>query len=78
MVLFVSCDLEAILKEVNGLRTEFGHFRERFLEGQAFDLRRIAGLEQAKNHLVKKDRGAIFNALLIANRGKMFAKDARQ
>jgi hypothetical protein len=44
----------------------------------AHDRRRLAALEKAEPQPKQKDRGEILLALLVANGGKMLAKDARQ
>jgi hypothetical protein len=58
--------------------SEFEDYRARAAEYQAFDRRRIAALERGKIQPARKDRGEVLKALLAANGGKMFAKDARQ
>jgi len=44
----------------------------------AFDRRRLAKLEKIEPQPLQKDRGDILRALIVANGGKMLAKDARQ
>jgi hypothetical protein len=44
----------------------------------AYDRQRIAKLEHREPQPLQKDRGEILRALLVANGGKMLAKDARQ
>lgn len=43
----------------------------------AEDRKRLAKLEQGEQQPAQKDRSEILRALLVANGGKMFAKDAR-
>jgi hypothetical protein len=77
-VLLPASDLAAILQEVRSLRTEFEQFREQVADDQAADRRRIKALETTEPQPLQKDRGEILRALLMANGGKMLAKDARQ
>jgi len=44
----------------------------------AFDRQRLSKLEQSEPQPLQRDRGEILRALLAANSGKMFAKEARQ
>jgi hypothetical protein len=44
----------------------------------AMDRQRIAKLERIEPQPMQRDRGEILRALLVANGGKMLAKDARQ
>jgi len=44
----------------------------------AYDRQRISKLEQREPQPLQKDRGEILRALLVANGGKMLAKEARQ
>jgi septal ring factor EnvC (AmiA/AmiB activator) len=44
----------------------------------AYDRQRLAKLERVEPQPLQKDRGEILRALLVANGGKMLAKDARQ
>lgn len=44
----------------------------------AYDRRRLAALEKVELQPMQKDRGEILRALLVANGGKMLAKEARQ
>lgn len=44
----------------------------------AFDRQRLAALEKVEPQPLQKDRGEILRALLVANGGKMMAKEARQ
>jgi hypothetical protein len=44
----------------------------------AYDRQRIAKLEQREPQPMQKDRGEILRVLLVANGGKMLAKEARQ
>lgn len=77
-VLLAAQDLAAILQEVRNLREEFEEFREQIAKDQAYDRRRIATLERGNIQPAQRDRGEVLKALLSANGGKMFAKDARQ
>jgi uncharacterized membrane protein len=43
----------------------------------AYDRQRISRLEKVEPQPLQKDRGEILRALLVANGGKMLAKDAR-
>jgi hypothetical protein len=44
----------------------------------ALDRQRLAKLEKVEPQPLQKDRGAVLRALIVANGGKMLAKDARQ
>ena len=44
----------------------------------AYDRQRLAALEKVEPQPLQKDRGEILRALLVANGGKMMAKEARQ
>ena len=44
----------------------------------AYDRQRISKLENKEPKPMQKDRGEILRALIVANGGKMLAKDARQ
>ena len=44
----------------------------------AIDRQRLKRLEKAEPQPLQKDRGEILRALIVANGGKMLAKDARQ
>jgi uncharacterized membrane protein len=44
----------------------------------AQDRRRLAALETTQPQPLQKDRGEILRALIVANGGKMLAKEARQ
>lgn len=44
----------------------------------AYDRQRISKLEQKEPQPLQKDRGEILRALIVANGGKMLAKEARQ
>jgi len=44
----------------------------------AYDRQRISKLEKVEPQPLQKDRGEILRALLVANGGKMLAKDARK
>jgi hypothetical protein len=44
----------------------------------AYDRQRLAKLERVEPQPMQRDRGEILRALLVANGGKMLAKDARQ
>ena len=44
----------------------------------AYDRQRIAKLEQREPQPLQKDRGDVLRALILANDGKMLAKDARK
>jgi hypothetical protein len=44
----------------------------------AYDRQRIAKLEQKEPQPLQRDRGEILRALLVANNGKLLAKQARQ
>jgi len=52
---------------------------ERFARDIAYDRQRLAKLETPPDLMPsQKDRGEILRALLVANSGKMFEKEARQ
>jgi len=44
----------------------------------AYDRQRLAKLEKIEPQPLQRDRGEILRALIVANDGKMLAKDARQ
>jgi len=77
-VLLTAKDLAAILTEIKSLREEFELFREEAGLERARDRKRITALESIEPQPKQKDRGELLKALLVANGGKMFAKDARQ
>lgn len=65
------------MAEVKSMQSEFEDYRARAAKEQAFGRRRIAAFEKGKIQPAQKDRGEVLKALLAANGGKMFAKDAR-
>ena len=77
-ILLPASDLARILNEVRSLRNEFDQFREQLAEDQAADRRRIKALEVVEPQPAQKKRGEVLKALIAANGGKMFAKEARQ
>ena len=77
-VLLAASDLATILSEIKATRTELDALREEVARERAIDRRRIAALEREEPQPMQKDRGEILHALLVANGGKMLAKDARK
>ena len=77
-VLMAASDLTMILSEMKATRTELDALREEVARERAIDRRRIAALEREEPQPLQKDRGEILRALLVANGGKMLAKDARK
>ena len=51
---------------------------ERLALDIALDRQRLTKLEKVEPQPLQKDRGEILRALIVANGGKMLAKDARQ
>ena len=76
-VLLPASDLAAILEEVRRQGEEIDHLREN-QEIHASLLAKLKGKVEPKGGPCQRDRGEILRALLAANGGKMFAKDARQ
>jgi hypothetical protein len=76
-VLLPASDLAAILSEVRRQREEIDLLQEN-QEMQASLLAKLKGKVEPKGGPCQRDRGEVLRALLAANGGKMFAKDARQ
>jgi len=60
------------------LKRELCDLQEITARERAYDRQRIAKLESVDPQPLQKDRAEILHALLIANGGKMLAKDARK
>ena len=67
-----------ILSEMKTIRAELDALREDVARERAIDRRRITALEREEPQPLQKDRGEILRALLVANGGRMLAKEARQ
>ncbi|MGA9099566.1 MAG: hypothetical protein WB392_11620 [Methanotrichaceae archaeon] len=52
--------------------------KERFALDIAYDQQRISKLETKELQPLQRDRSEVLRALLVANNGKMLAKDARK
>jgi hypothetical protein len=71
--------LNRIIQEaLDGLRVELDLFREEVARERSYDRKRLAALEKEPPQKAQIDRGEVLKALIMANGGKMFAKDARQ
>lgn len=77
-VLMAASDLTMILSEIKATRAELDALREEVAKERAIDRRRIAALGRDEPQPMQKDRGEILRALLVANGGKILAKEARQ
>jgi len=74
-----------ILQEVQSLKDQIvalearqnDHY-ERLDRDITYDRQRLARLERVEPQPLQKDRGEILRALIMANGGRMLAKDARQ
>ncbi|NLE25793.1 MAG: hypothetical protein GX625_10730, partial [Clostridiaceae bacterium] len=74
-----------IVQEVHSLRDQIAALEshqaadiERLALDIALDRQRLAKLEKVEPQPLQRDRGDILRALIVANGGKMLAKDARQ
>jgi hypothetical protein len=67
-----------ILQEIEELRSRQDSDYERFTGDICDHGQRLKNLEKIEPQPLQKDRGEILRALLVANGGKMLAKDARQ
>jgi len=67
-----------ILHELQALRASQEADIERLALDIALDRQRLARLEKVEPQPLQRDRAEILRALLVANGGKMLAKDARQ
>ncbi len=78
-------EFKVIVQEVHSLRDQIAALEshqaadiERLALDMALDRQRITKLEKVEPQPLQKDRGEILRALIVANGGKMLAKDARQ
>jgi hypothetical protein len=69
---------EIITKATKPILDRLDALQEVIALERAYDRQRIAKLEQSKPQPLQRDRREILKALLVANGGKMLAKDARQ
>lgn len=69
---------DALKSTISSFQDEILALREEVALERATDRRRIAELERGNIQPMQRDRAEILRALLAANEGKMFAKDARQ
>jgi hypothetical protein len=67
-----------ILQEIEDLRARQDRDYERFSGDICDHGQRLRNLEKIEPQPLQRDRGEILRALLIANGGKMLAKEARQ
>jgi len=74
-------DLEKIVaaqgKQIAVLTTTQEQDVNRICLDIAYDRQRLARLEKVEPQPIQRDRGEILRALIVANGGKMLAKDAR-
>lgn len=75
----------AILNEVQALKSRIDALEAHQLDDTArlardiaLDRQRLTKMERSEPQPLQRDRGEILRALLVANGGKMLAKDARQ
>ena len=78
-------EFKVIVQEVHSLRDQIAALEAhqlndtaRLARDIALDRQRLAKLEKVEPQPLQKDRGEILRALIVANGGKMLAKDARQ
>ena len=78
-------EFKVIVQEVHSLRDQIAALEarqtadiERLALDIALDRQRLTKLEKVDPQTLQKDRGEILRALIVANGGKMLAKDARQ
>jgi hypothetical protein len=78
-------EFKVIVQEVHSLRDQIAALEarqtadiERLALDIALDRQRLTKLEKVEPQPLQKDRGEILRALIVANGGKMLAKDARQ
>jgi hypothetical protein len=78
-------EFKVIVQEVHSLRDQIAALEAHQLDDTArlardiaLDRQRLAKLEKVEPQPLQKDRGAVLRALIVANGGKMLAKDARQ
>ena len=78
-------EFKVIVQEVHSLRDQIAALEAHQLDNTArlardiaLDRQRLAKLEKVEPQPLQKDRGAVLRALIVANGGKMLAKDARQ
>jgi hypothetical protein len=78
-------EFKVIVQEVHSLRDQIAALEshqaadiERLALDIALDRQRLAKLEKVEPQPLQRDRGDILRALIVANGGKMLAKDARQ
>ena len=78
-------EFKIIVQEVHSLRDQIAALEarqtadiERLALDIALDRQRLTKLEKVEPQPLQKDRGEILRALIVANGGKMLAKDARQ
>jgi len=64
--------------KIAALETTQEHDVSRLALDIAYDRQRLAKLEKIESQPLQRDRGEILRALLVANGGKMLAKEARQ
>jgi hypothetical protein len=69
---------DLISRAVQPLQVELEALKEEISLERAYDRQRIAKLERKEPQPLQRDRGEILRALLVANNGKMLAKEARQ
>ena len=65
-------------EQIAALTTTEEHDVNRICLDIAYDRQRLARLEKVEPQPLQKDRGEILRALLVANGGKMLAKEARK
>ena len=78
-------EFKVIVQEGHSLRDQIAALEarqtadiERLALDIALDRQRLTKLEKVEPQPLQKDRGEILRALIVANGGKMLAKDARQ
>ena len=71
-------EVKALRSRVDALESRQDEDASRLAMDIAYDRQRLAKLERIEPQPMQKDRGEILRALIVANGGKMLAKDARQ
>ena len=71
-------EVQALKARIDALECRQNEDIERLALDIALDRQRLTKLEKVEPQPLQKDRGEILRALIVANGGKMLAKDARQ
>lgn len=71
-------EVQALKARIDALEAHQLDDTARLARDIALDRQRLARLEKVEPQPLQRDRGEILRALIVANGGKMLAKDARQ